>query len=84
MFSSKNIVKYLLFLVFSQFLMVDFSFANPIPVFCLAGWVDKCTNIRTIIEYEYAGSPLKTYSITSGNIIEYEYAGSPLKTYSLF
>ena len=52
MFSSKNIVKYLLFFVFSQFLMAAPSFANPIPVFCLAGWgnYECCKGITSIRE----------------------------------
>ena len=58
-------------------------YANPIPVFCMAGWVDTCMNHHNVTEYEYAGSPLKHYSISGSSITEYEYAGGPLKHYSI-
>ena len=76
MFSSKNIVKYLLVFVFSQFLIVDMSLANPIPVFCFAGWIDKCkvdSTKTSISEYDNKTyHKLKFYSISGNEISEYD------------
>ena len=70
MISGQNIVKYLLICVFTQLLMADFSFADPVPVFCLAGWLDYecCKGISRIREtapngaetwYESIGSRIR-------------------------
>ena len=77
------ILKSIIFLI--SFITVNNSnsYANPIPVFCLAGWIDNCKGYTGITEYEYAGTPLKTYSLSGVGITEYEYAGAPLKTYSV-
>ena len=57
----KSIIK-LLIVVFIQLLMVDFSFANPIPVFCLVNygfikttpeWNNICKGGINIFEYKY-------------------------------
>ena len=88
MFFSKNIVKYLLVFVFSQFLMVDVSFASPVPVFCMVNFI-QCGNNLTpnkksyILESDYAsGKALKRYDLNSYYILESDYAsGKALKRY---
>ena len=91
MFFSKNIVKYLLVFVFSQFLMGSSTFANPVPVFCMAGWLNSnaswqqaCSGVRTISEKSASGSSLKKYILNGNTITEKEYVGSSLKKYILY
>ena len=95
MIYSQNIVKYLLFFVFSQFLMAASSFANPIPVFCLydygfiknsTQWSSQFDEKHSIVEYRAgSGFPAATYSLNSNNtIVEYRAgSGFPAATYSL-
>ena len=91
MISIKNIYKYLLFFVFSQFLMGNSAFANPVPVFCMAGWLDynanwqkACSGVQSITEKTASGSSLKKYILNGNTITEKEYVGSSLKKYILY
>ena len=73
MFSSKNIVKYILIFICTQFVIADFSCAAPIPVFCLAGWLNynACKNISYIIERDPASLiSEKRYDLYKSYIIE--------------
>ena len=73
----------------------SYTLANPIPVFCMAGWLDACkfsttpnnysaSNNYYIKEYDYpTDQPLKYYSGSSDYIKEYDYkTDQPLKYYS--
>ena len=92
----KNIVKYLLFFVFLQFLSATPSLANPVPVFCLydygfiknsTKWSNACRNIKYIQEYKngFSTRPYKSYSLENGYIQEYKngFSTRPYKSYSL-
>ena len=84
----KSIIK-LLIVVFIQLLMVDFSFANPVPAFCLAGWLDYecCKGISRIREttpngefiwYDTFGSRIRETS-PNGEETWYEPIGSRIQ-----
>ena len=96
MISGQNIVKYLLICVFTQLLMVNFSFASPVPVFCFYNfgfiknspqWNNACKGIRYIQEYKngFSTKPYKSYSLENGYIQEYKngFSTKPYKSYSL-
>ena len=69
----KKSIVILLFIVFTQILMVNFSFASPVPVFCFynfgfiknsSQWNNKYKEKQTIEEYRAgSGFPAATYSI---------------------
>ena len=71
----KSIIK-LLIVVFIQLLMVDFSFANPVPVFCLAGWHKCCdakANSSIIHEHDPdTNATLKVYDCRGSSIVEHD------------
>ena len=60
-------------------------YANPIPVFCMAGWVKDCSSVTEIGEYDAdTYSKLKFYSTRGSEIGEYDAdTYSKLKFYSI-
>ena len=84
----KKSIVILLFTVFTQLLMVNFSFASPVPVFCMLNFI-QCGNNLTpnkksyILESDYSsGKALKRYDLNSYYILESDYSsGKALKRY---
>ena len=87
-------VKNIIITICTILITASYSLANPIPVFCMAGWLDACkfsttpnnysaSNNYYIKEYDYpTDQPLKYYSGSSDYIKEYDYkTDQPLKYY---
>ena len=59
-----NVIKVLMTLLLLIFSVTP-CYANPIPVFCMAGWVKDCSSVTEIGEYDAdTYSKLKFYSIS--------------------
>ena len=88
MYSDKNIVKNILIFICTQFFVVNFSFADPIPVFCLARWLsnNSCNSISHIIERDPASlTSEKRYDLHKSYIIERDPASlTSKKRYDLY
>ena len=64
--------------------MVNFSFASPVPIFCLSNywyiktspeWNNVCKGAINIFEYKYGDGDVysKRYLLKNGLIFEYKY-----------
>ena len=84
MFSSKNIVKYILIFICTQFVIADFSFADPVPVFFMFSIFNNnewksLYNINQIRTISYSSSsPYEQKYIRNDNntIREYKFGSS--------
>ena len=87
-------LKKIIISIFLLFICNTYSMANPVPVFCLFGWLDDVSNEWSnacgkinnyIYEADYATDKnLKTYRLLGPYIYEADYATDKnLKTYRL-
>ena len=60
------------------------TLANPVPVFCLAGWIDACKGYSRIDEDDTSGHTLKYYRIYNSRIDEDDTSGHTLKYYRIY
>ena len=87
----KKSIIILLFIVFTQILMVNFSFASPVPVFYMMSrdnhnekWGDVFQNVSKIYEMDPSFNKLKIYSFYGDDIYEMDPSFNKLKIYSFY
>ena len=76
----------IIMVLFLNLLVAPLSYANPIPVFCLAGWIEGCKDkgyddVRT---YDAAGNRQNSYELFGSTIRKYGPGYEKLKSYDLF
>ena len=59
--------------IFTILITASYTLANPVPVFCLAGWIDACKGYSSATEYDYSKEGIsKRYSLSGSNISVYD------------
>ena len=65
--------KNIIITIFTILITASYSLADPVPVFCLAGWIDACKEFSTATEYNRSKlSTTKRYNFQDTNITEYD------------
>ena len=65
--------KNLIITIFTILITATYTLADPIPVFCLAGWIDACKGYSSATEYDYSKEGIsKRYSLSGSDIFVYD------------
>ena len=77
--------KNLIISIFTILITASYTLADPIPVFCLAGWIDACKGYSSATEYNKSAEKYtKKYNLVNNTINEYDNSALRVtKKYSL-